>query len=296
MKAEEQESRWYGVFLAFSAFILWGITPIYFKFVDEVSPLEILCHRAIWSFFFLAVLLHTRHHWPLIKDILSHKIKMMYLTSSGLLIGANWLTFIWAVTNHRMLDASLGYFINPLLSIFLGIIFLGESLSKLQLLAITLASGGVLLQLVLFGSVPFVAMILAISFSVYGLLRKKVNVEAQAGLFVETLILLPVAVIYLFFIANSPTSKIMNNSWQLNSLLFSAGAITMLPLLCFTGAVPRLRLSTLGLFQYLAPSLMFLLAVVIYNEPLTADKIITFSFIWGALFLYSFDALRNQGK
>ncbi|CAH1607121.1 putative transporter RarD [Vibrio jasicida] len=292
---EEQRSR-QGILLAVGAYTMWGIAPIYFKSIAEVSPLEILSHRVFWSFFLLAALLHFGRQWRSVRDIIKNKTKMMYLISTAILVGANWLIFIWAVTSNHMLDASLGYYINPLINVLLGMVFLGERLRKLQWFAVVLAACGVLVQLIVFGSVPVVAIALAMSFGFYGLLRKKVSVEAQTGLFIETLVMLPAASIYLFFIASTPTSNMFENPWQLNTLLIAAGVITTLPLLCFTGAATRLKLSTLGFFQYIGPSLMFLLAVLIYGEPFTSDKAITFAFIWGALVIFSFDGLRNNRK
>ncbi|MFN1535517.1 EamA family transporter RarD [Vibrio jasicida] len=296
MTPEEQQRSRQGVLLAVGAYTMWGIAPIYFKSIAEVSPLEILSHRVFWSFFLLAALLHFGRQWRSVRDIIKNKTKMMYLISTAILVGANWLIFIWAVTSNHMLDASLGYYINPLINVLLGMVFLGERLRKLQWFAVVLAACGVLVQLIVFGSVPVVAIALAMSFGFYGLLRKKVSVEAQTGLFIETLVMLPAASIYLFFIASTPTSNMFENPWQLNTLLIAAGVITTLPLLCFTGAATRLKLSTLGFFQYIGPSLMFLLAVLIYGEPFTSDKAITFAFIWGALVIFSFDGLRNNRK
>lgn len=296
MTPEEQQRSRQGVLLAIGAYTMWGIAPIYFKSIAEVSPLEILSHRVIWSFFLLAALLHFGRHWRSVRDIIKNKTKMMFLVSTAILVGANWLIFIWAVNSNHMLDASLGYYINPLINVLLGMVFLGERLRKLQWFAVALAACGVLVQLIVFGSVPVVAIALAMSFGFYGLLRKKVSVEAQTGLFIETLVMLPAAAIYLLFIASSPTSNMLDNPMQLNTLLIAAGVITTLPLLCFTGAATRLKLSTLGFFQYIGPSLMFLLAVLIYGEPFTSDKAITFAFIWGALVVFSFDGLRNNRK
>lgn len=296
MTPEEQQRSRQGVMLAIGAYTMWGIAPIYFKSIAEVSPLEILSHRVIWSFFLLAALLHFGRHWRSVRDIIKNKTKMMFLVSTAILVGANWLIFIWAVNSNHMLDASLGYYINPLINVLLGMVFLGERLRKLQWFAVVLAACGVLVQLIVFGSVPVVAIALAMSFGFYGLLRKKVSVEAQTGLFIETLVMLPAAAIYLLFIASSPTSNMLDNPMQLNTLLIAAGVITTLPLLCFTGAATRLKLSTLGFFQYIGPSLMFLLAVLIYGEPFTSDKAITFAFIWGALVVFSFDGLRNNRK
>ncbi|MEZ9340433.1 EamA family transporter RarD [Vibrio splendidus] len=296
MTQEEQQRTRQGVLLAVGAYTMWGIAPIYFKSLSDVSPLEILSHRVVWSFFLLAFLLHIGHSWRKVRDTLTSKPKMLYLVATSILVGANWLIFIWAVNSNHMLDASLGYYINPLINVLLGMLFLGERLRKLQWFAVALAAIGVLIQLIAFGSVPIVAIALAFSFGFYGLLRKKVSLEAQTGLFIETLVMLPLAATYLLFIADSPTSDFSMNPMQLNLLLVAAGVITTIPLLCFTGAATRLKLSTLGFFQYIGPSLMFLLAVLIYGEAFASDKAITFAFIWGALVIFSFDGLRNNRK
>ncbi|MEF1226908.1 EamA family transporter RarD [Vibrio fortis] len=296
MTPEQQQRTRQGILLAIGAYTMWGIAPIYFKSLSEVSPLEILSHRVVWSFFLLAFLLHLGRSWRNVRDTLTSKPKMTYLVATSLLVGANWLIFIWAVNANHMLDASLGYYINPLINVVLGMIFLGERLRKLQWFAVGLAAIGVLIQIVAFGSIPVVAIALAFSFGFYGLLRKKVSLEAQTGLFIETLVMLPAAAIYLLFIADSATSDLAANPMTINLLLIAAGIVTTLPLLCFTGAATRLKLSTLGFFQYIGPSLMFLLAVLIYGEAFTTDKAITFAFIWGALVIFSFDGLRHNKK
>ncbi|HBV76248.1 MULTISPECIES: EamA family transporter RarD [Vibrio] len=285
-----------GVLLAIIAYIMWGIAPIYFKALGDVPPFEILCHRVIWSFIFLAILLYVTKGWQMVKETLRSKTKVIYLLITSITIGINWLVFIWAISIDHMLDASLGYYINPLFNVILGMIFLNEKLRKLQWFAVTLASIGVIVQLVVFGSVPIIAIVLAFSFGIYGLLRKKVNLDAFTGLFIETLVLLPVAFIYLFAFADTATSHLTNNSMSLNVLLISAGIVTTLPLLCFAGAAVRLRLATLGFIQYIGPSLMFLLAVFVYGEAFTPDKIITFAFIWAALVVFTWDGLNNNSN
>lgn len=285
-----------GVIYAMAAYIMWGIAPIYFKSIIDVAPLEILSHRIIWSFFFLAIMVYFTKGWPQIKATLTSRKKCVYLLASSITIACNWLVFIWAVNNNHMLDASLGYYINPLFSVLLGMIFMQEKLRKLQWFAVVLACLGVLVQLIVFGSLPIVALLLASSFGVYGLLRKKVNLNAMTGLFIETLVLLPVALIYMTFIANSSTSHLSQNPMSLNLLLLSAGIVTTIPLLCFAGAATRLRLSTLGFIQYIGPSLMFILAVFAYGEVFTQDKIITFICIWLALIIFTFDGLKHRPK
>ncbi|WP_434357549.1 EamA family transporter RarD [Parasalinivibrio latis] len=292
----DQNQTRQGVLLALGAFTMWGIAPVYFKAITEVPAPEILAHRVIWSFVFLAAIIWLTGNVSSLKTLVRSPKRLGLLAITSLFIGANWLVFIWAVNNNLMLDASLGYYINPLISIVLGMLFLGERFRRLQWFAVLLATTGVVVQLVTFGSLPWIALFLAGSFGTYGLLRKKIRADAATGLFIETAVLLPVALIYLFGIADSPTSDLSGNSTTLNLLLFSAGIVTTLPLLCFTGAATRLRLSTLGFFQYIGPSLMFILAVAFYGERFTADKATTFVFIWLALIIFTYDAWRNRPK
>lgn len=296
MTSDNQTQAKQGVLLAIAAYTMWGIAPIYFKAIGEVTPFEILSHRIIWSFVFLSFLLHMGKRWRAVVHVIRDKKKMGVLSATSLLVASNWLIFIWAVNSNHMIDASLGYYINPLFNVVLGMLFLGERLRKLQWFAVLLAFIGVMIQVLAFGQVPVVALALAISFGCYGLLRKKVNLDAQTGLFIETMIIVPVALFYLFVIADTQTSDLTNNSWGLNLLLISAGIVTTLPLLCFNGAATRIMLSTLGFFQYIGPSLMFLLAVLVYGEALTTDKVITFAFIWGALVIFSFDGLKASHR
>ncbi|WP_154124636.1 EamA family transporter RarD [Grimontia hollisae] len=284
-----------GVLLALGAYTMWGVAPLYFKALTNVPPLEVLMHRVLWSFFFLALILHASGGLARVKLLLKDKKRLGLLTLTALVIATNWLIFIWAVNNDRMLDASLGYYINPLINVVLGMVFLGERFRKLQWVAVALAFSGVAIQVITFGSLPWVALVLACSFGSYGLLRKKINIDAATGLFIETLVLLPAALAYLLFI-DSSTSDMMQNSLGLNLLLVAAGIVTTLPLLCFNGAATKLRLSTLGFFQYIGPSIMFMLAVGLYSEPFTADKATTFAFIWMALAIFTFDAVRQRNK
>ncbi|MEZ9710776.1 EamA family transporter RarD [Vibrio breoganii] len=282
-----------GVIFAIMAYTMWGIAPIYFKALSSVPAIEILMHRIIWSFFLLAGLIHFGQGWRSFQEILKSKTKLVYLITTSLLIGVNWLIFIWAVNSNHMLEASLGYYINPIINVMLGMVFLSERLRPVQWIAVALAFCGVVIELIAFGSIPYISFALACSFGGYGLLRKKVNLDAQTGLFVETLLLLPLAVIYWAFFTNSDTSNMFNNSWDLNTLLLLAGAITTAPLLCFTGAATRIKLSTLGFFQYIGPSLMFILAITVYGEHFSINKAVTFLFIWAALVVFSFDGIKN---
>ncbi|HHK5726227.1 TPA: EamA family transporter RarD [Serratia marcescens] len=285
-----------GIFFALAAYFMWGIAPAYFKLIQQVSADEILTHRIIWSFFFMLALITLGRNWPKVRAACQNRKRLLLLAVTALLIGGNWLLFIWAVNNHHMLEASLGYFINPLVNVLLGMLFLGERFRRMQWVAVALAFTGVLVQLWQFGSLPIIGLGLAFSFAFYGLLRKKIAIDAQTGMLIETLWLLPVAAAYLFLFADSPTSHLSANPWSLNLLLVAAGTVTTVPLLCFTAAATRLRLSTLGFFQYLGPTLMFLLAVTFYGETVGQDKLVTFGFIWAALILFTLDALYTQRK
>lgn len=285
-----------GIFFALAAYFMWGIAPAYFKLIQQVSADEILTHRIIWSFFFMLALITLGRNWPKVRAACQNRKRLLLLAVTALLIGGNWLLFIWAVNNHHMLEASLGYFINPLVNVLLGMLFLGERFRRMQWVAVALAFTGVLVQLWQFGSLPLIGLGLAFSFAFYGLLRKKIAIDAQTGMLIETLWLLPVAAGYLFLFADSPTSHLSANPWSLNLLLVAAGIVTTVPLLCFTAAATRLRLSTLGFFQYLGPTLMFLLAVTFYGETVGQDKLVTFGFIWAALILFTLDALYTQRK
>ncbi|UPW18490.1 EamA family transporter RarD [Agarivorans sp. TSD2052] len=286
----------HGVIFALAAYVMWGFAPVYFKSLTQVPAYEILAHRVIWSCVFVAALLGLGKQWGAVSAVIKQPRQLATLALTSVLIGLNWLIFIWAVNNDRMLDASLGYYINPLFNVVLGMLFLGERFRRAQWVAIGLALSGVLIQVISYGSLPWIAISLAVSFGFYGLLRKKVNLGALPGLFVETLWLFPLALAYLGLFADSATSHLLGNTSSLNILLLSAGIVTTLPLLCFAAAATRLRLSTIGFFQYIGPSLMFILATSVYGEELEPMKLLTFAFIWLGLSVFTWDALRNQRR
>ena len=285
-----------GAIFACLAFFMWGLAPIYFKMIQHVSAFEILMHRVIWSVMFLILVVSVLNYWDKIKRILIQPKLILMLVVTSTLLGFNWGLFIWAINNNHMLDASLGYYINPLLNVLLGMVFLNERLRKLQGAAVALAFTGVLLQLISFGSFPVVAFSLATSFALYGLLRKKLQVDALPGILIEALILLPVALTYWWLMVPTETSNLPANDWLTNALLVSAGIVTTLPLLCFTGAAKRLQYTTLGFFQYIGPSLMFILAVLFYGEVFDAERVITFACIWSALAIFSWDSYHQSRK
>lgn len=292
----EKDQGTKGALYAVGAYTLWGIAPLYFKQLTHIPAYEILSHRVMWSFLLLLVLLTALKFWPRVRAILRQPKYLLLLTLSSCIIGLNWLVYIWAVNTNHILDASLGYYINPLFNIVLAMLFLGERFRPIQWCAVTLATSGVLIQLVVFGRLPWIALVLAISFGLYGLIRKQVPVDPITGLTIETLVLLPLAAVYLFFIADSSTSHLSANSLETNLWLISAGLVTTAPLLLFAGAAKRLKLSTLGFFQYIGPSLMFLVAVWLYDEAFTQDKIITFALIWCSLVIYSWDGIKHRKK
>ncbi|MDR0807305.1 MAG: EamA family transporter RarD [Enterobacteriaceae bacterium] len=292
---DSQQTR-QGVLFALAAYFIWGIAPAYFKFIANVPADEILTHRIIWSFFFMLLLITVGKQWKFVAKACQNKTNVLLLSVSAVLIGSNWLTFIWAVNNQHLLEASMGYFINPLVTVLLGMIFLGERFRPMQWVAVMLAFAGIMIQLWQFGSIPYISLILAFTFGLYALMRKKIGVDSQTGMLIETLWLLPLAIVYLFFIADTPTSHLSQNSMSLNLLLAAAGVVTTIPLLFFTAAATKLRLSTLGFFQYLGPTLMFILAVVIYDETIGTDMLMTFGFIWAALVIFILDALYYQRK
>jgi len=284
-----------GVIYALCAYTLWGFAPLYFKYIDHIDPLEIIMHRIIWSFALLLLLVLAMGQWNVLKDILARPKQLVVLAIASVLVGSNWLIFIWAVNNDRMLEASLGYFINPLLNVALGMLFLGERLPRLQLFAVAIAFFGVSIQVVLFGTIPWISLALAGSFGVYGLIKKKIKLKALTSLCIETAILTPPAIVYWFFL-ESESASFVSNEWSLNLTLVSAGIVTTLPLLAFGAAATRLPYYVQGLFQYIGPSLMFILAIVVFNEELDQTKLITFGFIWLALFVFVFDMWRKARK
>ncbi|WOX04374.1 EamA family transporter RarD [Microbulbifer pacificus] len=293
MQNQNSESAAAGLLAGIGAFLIWGLAPLYFNLLGGISAPEILSHRSVWSFVLAMVMLAALGKLADFRSTLSSGKKMATLLLSTLLIGSNWLVFIWAITNQHILDASLGYYINPLLSVLLGVLFLGERLRPLQWLAVAIAAVGIGYELWQFGRVPLIALYLALTFGFYGLVRKRAPVDSLTGLAVETLYMLPLAVGFLLW-TDSPTSNLLTNTWQLNSLLLLAGPITLTPLLLFNIAARRLNLSTVGFLQYLGPTLMLLLATFYYGEPLSESKLITFAIVWFALLLYSVDALAQR--
>ncbi|MCP3862948.1 MAG: EamA family transporter RarD, partial [Aestuariibacter sp.] len=260
------------MFYAIAAYTMWGIAPLYFKQITEVPPTDILMHRVIWSALLLCVLLVALKQIGKMKAIFASKKLMLSLAAASVLLGANWLLFIWAINSNYMLEASLGYYINPIINVFLGRLILQERLRPLQKFAVFLAIAGVVNIIVAHGTLPWIALTLACTFSVYGLIRKQIPVEPMPGLFMETLVLLPFAILYWVMFAGEQ-SNMLTNDWELNGWLLAAGVVTTMPLLAFNAAAKRILFTTLGLFQYIGPTLMFILAVWLYQEPLEPARL-----------------------
>ncbi len=285
-----------GTGFALAAFLLWGVFPIYFKAVAAAPVLEILAHRVVWSVVFVAILISAAGRWRAVTGVLKNRRLFLTLVASSLLVSTNWLIFIWAVAHGFVLESSLGYYITPLVSVFLGVVVLGERLRAVQWAAVALAAVAVVVMIARFGYLPWIGLTLAFTFGAYGMIRKVAKADALTGLFMETLILAPMALAYIVYLDVAGSANFIRGGWQLSGLLVLAGVVTALPLILFAAAAKRLRLSTLGLFQYITPTSHFLLAVLVFGETLTAAYGVAFGGIWMALILYSGDSLRHRRR
>lgn len=280
-----------GLIAAIAAFCVWGLAPLYFKWVAVVPASEVVAHRVLWSVLLLGLIVAVRRQWHRVRAVFADSRLLATLALSAVLNGANWLIFVWAIANDQVLETSLGYFINPLLSVLLGRLFLGERLRPWQTVAVLLAAAGVMWRIVGVGHLPVVALLLALTFGFYGLLRKRAPVDAITGLLVETLVVLPVAVGWLLWRLHLGEAWI-GRDLAVEALLPLAGIVTTVPLTLFAMGARRLPLATLGFLQYLAPSISFCLAVFVFKEPFDAARLFGFALIWLALALYSVDLWR----
>ena len=285
-----------GYLLGLLAYLIWGLFPLYFKAIQAVPAAEIIVHRILWSALFGGALLLVWKHPGWWRELRAHPRRLAVLALSGSLIASNWLIYVWAVNNDRMLEASLGYYINPLVNVLLGLLLLGERLRRLQWLAVVLAAVGVAQQVWQVGSLPWVSLALALTFGFYGLIRKQAPVAALPGLVVETWLLVPVAVGWLLLHpeAGSAQASFLTSSQAL--WLMAAGPVTLVPLVSFNAAARHLPYTTLGFLQYLAPTLVLMQAVWLFGEHLSASTLIAFMFIWAGLALFSVDAVLFMRK
>lgn len=286
-----------GLAYALLTYGAWGLMTVYWKSVMWVPSLELISHRVIWTLVLILPLVLFMKQGQALRAVL-HKPRLLgVLTITATLVSINWLGFVWAVNNDRVVQASLGYFINPLFSVLLGVICIHERLRQWQWLAVGLAAAGIVWMVIRLGEVPWISLVLASSFALYGLLRKFTPVTATVGLTVETLIIVPVACAYLVYLsATGPGLAVSNHGWPGMLLVAASGITTALPLLWFANAARRLPLSTLGFVQYLAPSSQLALGVFIYHEPFTHNHLVAFGLIWSGLLVFSLDTLYVQWR
>ncbi len=294
MGRTEQVDSVSGLIYGVGAYVLWGLMPLYFGAVKTVQPLELLAHRIVWSVVLLALVLTVFRRWNGVCATFADRRTCALLLGSSLMLALNWFVYIYGVATEQIVQCSLGYFINPLLNVLLGVVFFRERLRPIRWLALLLAAGGVVYLMIAVGEVPWIAFTVACSFATYGLIRKVAPVDALVGLMVETLFLLPASVVFLAWWMQRSESAFGRQSGQIDALLVASGIVTTAPLLCFGAAARRLRLSTLGFVQYLAPSLQFLLAVLYFEEPFRREQQISFGLIWAALLLVSVGSAKQK--
>jgi len=284
-----------GVISALIAYLVWGVLPVYFKLVGTVAPLEVLAHRVIWAVPFGAIIILARRQRDDVWRALTHPRMLAFLTISAVMIAFNWLIYIFAVQRGQIFQASLGYYINPLMYVVVGVVFLGETLRRFQLVAVIFAAIGVTILTFIGGQVPWIALSLAVLFTIYGVIRKQVAIGGMPGLFVETLVLFPLAMVYWGWLMNTGTSDFSSDDPVLSVLLVLAGPITVLPLLFFVLAARRLPFSLIGFLQFIAPTLQFLMGLL-YGEVLTVAHMLCFGLIWIAVGFFVFDAWRAGAR
>lgn len=277
-----------GLMYAFLAYGTWGLLTMYWKWLEWMPSLQIYAHRVVWTVVFIVPLLAALGQWPALRLVLRQRRTMATLCITAVLISINWLGFIWAVNNDLVLQASLGYFINPLLNVLLGVVVLKERLRPAQWLAVGSAAAGVMVLVIWLGEVPWLAFLLAGSFALYSLLRKRAPVSASVGLAVESALMMPFSLLFFAYLGWSPAHALAwGDGWLDVLLVLGAGVVTALPLLWFANAARRLPLSLVGLVQYITPSIQFFLGVFIYQEPFTTAHLIGFALIWLGLAIYS---------
>lgn len=296
MKQNDQKA---GILYTLVAYLIWGFLPIYWKLVDYISPDQILAHRIVWSFvLMIAILLLAKKGRKFVKEfkiIMKQRKRLIGITLASIIISLNWLTYIWAVNNDHVIQASLGYYINPLISVLLGVIVLKETLNNQQRIAVLIAALGVSILTFSYGVFPWVSLVLAITFALYGLAKKLVDVDEMFGLTIETMMVTPIALIYLFTLPEGTFSSYFNDISTL-LLLMGTGAATAIPLLLFAYGARRMSLTLLGFLQYIAPTIMLFIGIFLYKETFTTIHLISFICIWIALIVYMSSNLRRHHR
>ncbi|MGG5343455.1 EamA family transporter RarD [Enterococcus sp. AZ192] len=286
-----------GVLLGFIAYIFWGVIPIYWKLMPMVDPLDILCYRIVWSFLFMLIYIFVTKKWTLflaeVKSVLKDKKKLFAIICAAILISLNWFTFIYTVSQGHVTQASLGYYMNPLVNVLLATLILKEKLSRSGLSACGLALTGVVLLTIQTGQLPLAPLIMAVTFSFYGLIKKGVSVSSYTGLTIETFVILPLALVYLIFFSKQ---GFMNYELSTNLLLVGAGVVTAIPLLLFAEAAKKISYIILGFIQYVGPTLMLLSALFIYHEPYSLEQFMAFGFIWLGIAVFTYGNIYTYRK
>ena len=287
-----------GIAFGLLAYLIWGFFPLYFRQLSAVPPMDVLSHRAVWACVFVGVLLTLRARWANVAAILRAPRQLAMLGLAALLVGSNWLVFLWAVANQQVVASSLGYFLTPLVNVLLGLLVLKERLNRLEWLSVALAVAAIGNEVATLGSLPWVSLFLAATFGTYGLVRKQVPVDALSGLWLETLAMLPLCGIYALYQAQQGHMVFALQDASTATLLIGAGIITALPLMAFAAATQRLDLATVGMLMYINPTLQFATAIWLFGEPLQPARLVSFGLIWIGLFVFSWsmwEKYRNRG-
>jgi chloramphenicol-sensitive protein RarD len=294
-KTPAQEER-YGVINGMTAYFMWGLMPLYWPYLKPASAIEILAHRIIWSLVFVVILVQLGRHWPTTKQVLRNKNLALLVSAASVLVVANWGIYIWAVNANHVVETSLGYFINPLVSVVLGIVFFGERLRTAQKVAVAVATFAVLLLTFDYGRLPWIALGLAGTFGAYGALKKKIDMPAVPGLLVESVLVTPFALGYLIWLYTNRSGSLLDSPSIMSLALFS-GILTALPLIFFGAAAIRVPLVWMGVMQYIAPTIQFTIGITVFNEELSTTKVIGFLIVWLALVIFTTDAWKaNQAR
>lgn len=296
MRTQAEKDGLIGAALALIAFTLWGLMPVLFKAVEHVPAVEILSHRIVWSLFGVGAVLIAMGQGPLLLSIFANRKAMARLTLSTVFITVNWLLFIWAVNNDHVLQASLGYYLNPMLNVLLGVVILRERLTVAQWVAVALVVGALAAFTIGLGEVPWISITLALAFSFYGLARKTMPVGAAPGLVVETSILFAPAFVYLVYVGASGEGAFLREGIASDAILVACGVATAIPLIMFASAARKLRYATIGFCQYITPTIQLLLAVLVYGEAFTDAHATTFALIWIGIAIYTFETMRTRGR
>ncbi|WP_028777077.1 EamA family transporter RarD [Shimazuella kribbensis] len=285
---DDRVGMWYAV----AAYISWGILPIYWHFLEQIPSLQILAHRFIWSFLFVAILITMRKQWPQIKEVFTSVKTVSMVLAGAVFMCANWFIYIWSVTNGHVIESSLGYYINPLISIAFGMLFFKERLNLWQTVSLCLASISVIILTINYGQIPWVSLSLALTFALYGLFKKVVHVGPVVSLALETIMMIPVAIAYLGFVEFNGTGSLGHVSPFVMILLICSGVLTALPLLWFGIGQKRVSMFTMGFLQYIAPTINLILGIFFFHESFTTVEFVSFSFIWLALIVFTFSRMK----